>query len=245
MLLALDTSTLTLSLALVEKAPSGEVRVVERWEQGPPRKQSEMLPGVIGELLARHGVKLEALEGLVVGLGPGSFTGLRIGLASAKALAYAAGIRLAGVSSLAAVALEGPEGQLLIPTAVARLDELYAGFYRRRGETLEQVEPEQAMPPAELAQRIAATPDAYALGPAIAEYRAKLEAAGAPADRLSDVPRWPSAVAIARLARLPEAYDAQAVFALEPHYVRASEAERNPKFPPLPGPAPAARLKED
>jgi tRNA threonylcarbamoyladenosine biosynthesis protein TsaB len=245
MLLALDSSTLTLSLALVERAPDGEVRVLELLEEGPPRKQSEMLPGIVGELLARHGVKLPQLEGIAVGLGPGSFTGLRIGLASAKALAYAAGIRLTGVSSLEAVALDGPEGKLLVPTAVARLDELYAGFYRREGNGVRLVEPETAMPPQELAQRLAATPDALALGPSVAEYRQKLEAAGAPPDRLQDLPRWPSAVAIARLARLPETYEPQAVFALEPHYVRASEAERNPKFPPLPGPAPTSRLKED
>ncbi len=219
--------------------------VVEHVTRGPPQKQSELLPGVIGELLARHAVRLEALEGLAVGLGPGSFTGLRIGLATAKALAYAARVRLAGVSSLRAVALEGPEGRLLIPSAVARQDELYAGFYRRRGEALEEVEPEQALRPAELAARLAATEDALALGPSIAEYRAKLEAAGAPPERLQDAPPWPSAVSIARLARLPEAFEPQAVFSMEPHYVRASEAERNPKFPPLPGAAPTSRLKED
>jgi len=245
MLLSLDTSTLTLSLALVERSPAGGLRVVELVEQGPPKKQSEMLPGVIGELLERHGVKLPSLEGIAIGLGPGSFTGLRIGLASVKALAYAAGVPLVGVSSLAAVALEGPEGKLLVPSAVARQDELYAGFYRRRGDAVEAVEPEQAFPPAELAQRLLQEADALALGPSIAEYREKLIAAGAPPERLSDAPRWPSALSIATLAKLPAAYDAQAVFALEPHYVRPSEAERNPKFPPLPGPAPASRLKED
>src|SRR5215217_5082150 len=110
MLLALDTSTLTLSLALVERMDDegggGGVRALEHHVVGPPAKQSEVLPGVIGELLARHGVKLAELEGLVVGLGPGSFTGLRIGLSAAKALAYAAGLKLVGASSLAALALE-------------------------------------------------------------------------------------------------------------------------------------------
>jgi len=245
MLLALDTSTLTLSLALVEGTSMGGLRLVELVEAGPPKKQSELLPGLIGELLGRHGVKLAALEGILIGLGPGSFTGLRIGLSSVKALAYAAELRVAGVSSLAAVALEGPEGRLLVPSAVARHDELYAGFYRRRGEGVEAVEPEQAFSPSELAQRLTQFSDAVALGPSIAEYREKLVAAGAPSECLLDAPRWPSALSIARLGRLPETFDATAVFALEPHYVRASEAERNPRFPPLPGPAPASRLKED
>jgi tRNA threonylcarbamoyladenosine biosynthesis protein TsaB len=55
----------------------------------------------------------------------------------------------------------------------------------------------------------------------------------------------PSAVALAHLAPPPGPYLAQALFALEPHYLRGSGAEENPKFPPLPGPPPAARLKED
>jgi tRNA threonylcarbamoyladenosine biosynthesis protein TsaB len=52
----------------------------------------------------------------------------------------------------------------------------------------------------------------------------------------------PSAFALARLATWPAAYDAQAVFALEPHYLRGSGAEENPKFPPLPGVESKARL---
>ena len=67
MFLALDTSTLTLSMALLERRVSAEgpLNVVEHVLLGPPRKQSEMLPGVVGELLDRHGVKLAELEGIV------------------------------------------------------------------------------------------------------------------------------------------------------------------------------------
>src|SRR5438874_383636 len=128
MFLALDTSTLTLSVALCERLPSassaeGTLRVIAHDVQGPPKKQSELLPDAIDQLLRAHGVKLADLEGIAVGLGPGSFTGLRIGLASAKALAYGAGIKLAGTSSLRAAALEGPEGHTLFVSAVARLDD--------------------------------------------------------------------------------------------------------------------------
>jgi tRNA threonylcarbamoyladenosine biosynthesis protein TsaB len=240
MLLALDTSTLTLSLALVEGA-----RVVEHVVRGPPHRQSELLPTVVEELLGRHGVGLRELEGLAVGLGPGSFTGLRIGLSTVKALAYAAGLRVAGASSLAAVALEGPEGPPLYVLAVARKDDLYLGRYRRRGSTVEPLGPEEAMSPEEVAARLAAEPEALALGPAVAEYRKALEAQGVSSERLLAEPALPSAVAVARLARLPEQQTLEQLFALEPHYVRASEPERNPKFPPLPGPVPTARLKED
>ncbi|XXF75921.1 tRNA (adenosine(37)-N6)-threonylcarbamoyltransferase complex dimerization subunit type 1 TsaB [Myxococcaceae bacterium GXIMD 01537] len=244
MFLSLDTSTLTLSMALVEREGEG-LRVLEHVVVGPPHKQSEVLPGAIGELLARHGVALRDLEGLAVGLGPGSFTGLRIGLASLKALAYAAGLKVAGVSSLAAVALEGPEGPPLCCLAVARKDDLYFGRYRRAGHTVELLEPETAMSPEEVAARLAAEPEALALGPALVDYRAALESRGVAGSRLLSAPTFPSAVEVARLARFPQAQSLEALFALEPHYVRASLPEMNPKFPPLPGPAPTARLKED
>ena len=245
MFLSLDTSTLTLSLALVERAPDGALRTLEHVVVGPPRKQSELLPGIIGELLERHGATLPALEGLVVGLGPGSFTGLRIGLATVKSLAYATKLKVAGASSLAAVALEGPEGVPLYCLAVARKDDLYLGAYVRQGGTVEPLEPETAMSPAEVAARMAAEPRAVALGPALVDYRAALESQGVAPHRLLAAPAFPSAVALAQLARFPEAQSLDALFAMEPHYVRASEPERNPKFPPLPGPAPTARLKED
>ncbi len=243
MILSLESSTLTLSLALVEQAP--ELRVIEEVQFGPPRKVSEMLPGVVGELLERHGVKLAELRGIAIGLGPGSFTGLRIGLATAKALAYASRLPLAGASSLATVALEGPEQVTLLPIAVARQQELYVGAYRRTGDTVEALAPEDAMTPAVLAEWIQAQPDAVVLGPAVPDYRAQLEGLGVPKERILEQGVVPSAVNLARLVRMPDAFDAQTLFALEPHYVRASAAELNPKFPAPAGPAPTARIRED
>jgi tRNA threonylcarbamoyladenosine biosynthesis protein TsaB len=120
-LLCLDASTLTLSLALV--APDG--RVVEALEVGPPQRQSDVLPTVVAELLGRHGLTPASLTGFVAGLGPGSFTGLRIGLATAKGLAYALKVPIVGASSLAALALEGPRDVELFCCAVVKKGELY------------------------------------------------------------------------------------------------------------------------
>jgi tRNA threonylcarbamoyladenosine biosynthesis protein TsaB len=239
-LLALDTSTLTLSLALLE--PGGAVR--EEIKVPPPRRTSEVLPGEIEALLARHGLSPRALTGLVVGLGPGSFTGLRIGLGTIKGLAWALKLPVAGVSSLAALALEGPEGIELCCAAPVKRGELYLGRYRREGQALTPLQPEQALLLADFAAAVRAT-EGVVLGPAVFEYGAKLIELGVPAEKLRAEPAVPSAVCLARLAKLPAAYDAQALFALEPHYLRGSGAEDNPKFPPLPGPAPSARLKED
>ncbi|HYV45560.1 MAG TPA: tRNA (adenosine(37)-N6)-threonylcarbamoyltransferase complex dimerization subunit type 1 TsaB [Myxococcaceae bacterium] len=244
MFLALDTSTLTLSMALVEQGPW---RAVDAVALGPPRKQSELLPGEARALLERHRLSFQDLEGIAVGLGPGSFTGLRIGLATAKGLAYAASVPLAGASSLQALALDAAaagRGPLALPVAVARQNELYVAAYRVDGDVAAAVEPEQALPLAEAAAFLLRCEGAV-VGPAVREYREKLQALGVPAARLFDEPSFPTARSVCALARWGDAGDAQKMFALEPHYVRPSEAERNPKFPPLPGPAPSARMKED
>ncbi len=236
MLVSLDTSTLTLSLALL--APAGEV-VAQRFV-GPPQRQSEVLPGEIQALLAAHGKTLRDVTGFVAGLGPGSFTGLRIGLATLKGLAYALKVPVAGVSSLAALAHEAAAGAVFA-CAVVKKGELYVGRYD--GATL--VRPEYSLTVAQLADALKAEPTAKMIGPALTEYRAPLEALGVAASSFAEGPLVPSAVSLARLARLPTSYVAQDVFALEPHYLRGSGAEENPKFPPLPGVEPRARLKED
>ncbi|MBX7100849.1 MAG: tRNA (adenosine(37)-N6)-threonylcarbamoyltransferase complex dimerization subunit type 1 TsaB [Myxococcaceae bacterium] len=241
MRLALDTSTLTLSLALARDG--GEL--VEHVVRGPPERQSVLLPAVVHELLARHGVALEALEGFVVGLGPGSFTGLRIGVASLKGLAFALQRPLVGVSSLKAVALEGPEGRRLWPIAQVKKGELYLGQYRREGAQVHELAPEAVHTVASLAGLAAANPDALLLGPAVQEYGPALTALGVSPGQLSVGPAFPSAVSLLSLAGPLPAYDAQALFALEPRYLRSSGAEDNPKFPPLPGLEPRARLKSE
>ena len=103
--------------------------------------------------------------------------------------------------------------------------------------------PEEAWTDAELARWLDGEPAARVVGPAVHEAAEALRVAGVPETRLLLQPDIPSAWAVAQLARMPAAFDLQALSALEPHYLRASEAERNPKFPPLPGPAPTARIR--
>lgn len=238
--LGLDTSTLTLSVALLRREQGG-FSVIEDVAVGPPRKQSEILPGAIGELTARHGLKIKDLGGIVVGIGPGSFTGLRIGLSSAKALSYAHQIPLVGVSSLRAASTEGPPDKTLFVIAVARVDDLYLGRYKSSGERLSD---EEALSPTELKARLDAEPDAIVIGPAAAEYGPKLVAFGLHPDRILVKGAVPNASALVRLADWPAVYNEQTTFSLEPHYIRTSGAEMNPKYPPLPGPEPTARLKD-
>ncbi len=238
MWLGLDTSCLTLSLALVR--PGGEL--VEHVLVPPPTKQSEALPSAIEALLERHQLTTKALTGLVGGLGPGSFTGLRIGLSCLKGFSYALRIPLVGVSSLEALAVDGPDATELFCASVVKKNELYLGRYRRDGTTVTALEPETSLPIDAFAERLKAAPAARMVGPAVPDYRVALEALGVSPSQLLDAPHVPSAVALVRRSTLPVAYDQAAAFALEPHYLRGSGAEENPKFPPLPGVDAKARL---
>ncbi|HUM12199.1 MAG TPA: tRNA (adenosine(37)-N6)-threonylcarbamoyltransferase complex dimerization subunit type 1 TsaB [Myxococcaceae bacterium] len=240
MIVALDSSTFTLSVAVGRQ---GDPAPLAAERLGPPARMSDLLPGALLALLARAGLTLADVRGFVVGLGPGSFTGLRIGLATVKGLAYARRVPVTGASSLAALALEGPEAIPLGAVAVARRGELYLGRYRRTGEQVEALAAEEACTEADLGRWLASEPTARVLGPAVHEGREALLAAGIPEVRLLETPDIPSAWAVARLAGELPAFDLQTLSALEPHYVRASEAERNPRFPPLPGPAPGARIR--
>jgi tRNA threonylcarbamoyladenosine biosynthesis protein TsaB len=237
-ILALDSSTLTLSLALVRR----DGAVLDEQSIPPPTRQSQVLPEALTALLAKHALTLEDVSAFVVGLGPGSFTGLRIGLATIKGLAFTLQVPAVGVSSLAALALEGPAGATIFSCAMVKKGEVYLGRYTHEGRALA---PETSLTVAQLGDALKAEPAARMIGPALIETRAALEGQGVSAAQLLAGPLVPSAKALVKLATIPPAYDAQALFALEPHYLRGSGAEENPKFPPLPGVEAVARLKED
>jgi tRNA threonylcarbamoyladenosine biosynthesis protein TsaB len=188
------------------------------------------LPEAAFEMLAEHDVEAAGLQGIAVGLGPGSFTGLRVGLSMAKAWAYAACLPLAGVSSLAALALEGPREKPLWATGVFRRGEVYAGLFLHTPEgRVEVLEAERTFEVAQLAARLKASPKSVALGSGANTFREAFLAEGVSPGQLLDFPLWPSAAAVARLA-LFSPFDKEALFALAPSYVRGSGAEENPLF---------------
>jgi len=238
---AVDTATLTLSCALVELSPSGPSLLAERTEHspakpppgGPPGGHGVKLPGALNDLLVAADLKLPDIEAYAVGLGPGSFTGLRIGLATWKGLAYANRRPIAGASSLAAMAAQAadqaPEGTLLVPLLDARKGEVYAGFYRAAARRMVAVHPEAALAPTSLLDRLAGLGPAVGFGEGYQAFRVELASALPP---LAGGPATPSAFQVAALAapRLHgAAFDQKALSALEPHYLRPSEAEV--KFP--------------
>src|SRR5687768_4018618 len=99
-LLAFDTSTETLSVAV-----QAGTAVLEHTDAGGPRASALLIP-VVEDLLARAGLRLEGLDAIVFGRGPGSFTGLRTAAAVAQGLGFGAGVAVLPLDTLLAVAEE-------------------------------------------------------------------------------------------------------------------------------------------
>ena len=175
-LLGLDTSTSAAS-ACVLRADGESFEVVSPPErlQDPPSQAAELLPAV-AEAMARAGVGWRDLDAIAVGMGPGTFTGLRIGIATARALASANDLPLRPVSSLAALAA-GIEAPLRLPLIDARRGELFGALYE--GGT--RLWPPFAARPEDVIERVredSFTP--LAAGDGSVRFRGMLEEAGIP-----------------------------------------------------------------
>lgn len=97
------------------------------------QKHSDLLVPMLMGLLAESGLGLKQLDGLAYGMGPGSFTGLRIACGVAQGLALGADLPVLGISTLETLAEEAGEDQVLA-CLDARMNEVYAALYRRQGE---------------------------------------------------------------------------------------------------------------
>ena len=127
--LALDTTTRTPTCALVVDA------VVEAaWEGRSDESPAAQLPMGLQDVLALAGRRMADLEVLAVAVGPGSFTGLRVGIATMQGLAVALGLPLLGVSSLEALSAHAAAADRRAEVVAAWVDawrgEVYAGVYR-------------------------------------------------------------------------------------------------------------------
>ncbi|MEK7474292.1 MAG: tRNA (adenosine(37)-N6)-threonylcarbamoyltransferase complex dimerization subunit type 1 TsaB [Candidatus Coatesbacteria bacterium] len=120
--------------SLAEALRSGSV--VERSGASEFARHSDVVYGLLEGALRGARIRLADLDGIAVSIGPGSFTGLRVGLTVAKVLARFGGIGLAAVPTLEAMAAEGMAGStetVCVPSVDARRGEVYAAVYRRAG----------------------------------------------------------------------------------------------------------------
>ena len=144
-ILGIETSTELGSLALVE-----EGEVLAQGDIDTYLKQSARLIPLLDELLEGLGWEIKNLEGIGIGLGPGSFTGIRVGLAVAQGIAYGRKIPLCGVGSFEALAMgaSSAEGKVAI-ISDARRGRLYGALYEKRRNSLQELKPPRIMTPEE------------------------------------------------------------------------------------------------
>jgi tRNA threonylcarbamoyladenosine biosynthesis protein TsaB len=218
--LGFDTATAATAVAVL--VPGGDV-FEARHDPAPGERpgHATRLLGLVEEALTAAGVDACDLERVAVGVGPGSFTGLRIGVASARALAQSTGAGLLGVSTLRTLAAAAPpdRGGPALAVIDARRGEAFAAAWR--GSTL--LMPPAALSPEELARAAGGLPPpVLAVGDGALRFRASLEAAGAvvppDGDRLHRV----SAAVTCRLGAEGEPGPPDAVV---PDYLRVPDAE--------------------
>jgi tRNA threonylcarbamoyladenosine biosynthesis protein TsaB len=230
-ILAFDTATPATAVAL-----SGADHVIYTARHDPfagerPGHATRLLP-LVARVLDRAGVGWEEVDRIAVGVGPGTFTGLRIGIATARALARARGIPLVGVSTLQALALARPDPDA-VPAGMdavfavldARRGEVYAASWRidEAGEFENALLLPRALAPEALAELIRPlAPATLAIGDGAIAFREVLERSG------SFIPEDDSPlhkVTATNHCRLAENLEGGVPDEVRPDYLRAPDAE--------------------
>jgi tRNA threonylcarbamoyladenosine biosynthesis protein TsaB len=218
-ILALDTTTKTGSCELMR-----DRRLMDERTTDPAQSQASRLPGDLMALLHDAGVALDEVDVFAVAVGPGSFTGLRVGIATMQGLAFAGGKPLIGISAfdaLAAIAAAMPAAPARVATWVdAWRGEVFAARYENGVE----VEPPLVAHPEAL---LAGLGDAAAtfIGDAAGTYRELIRAA-MPGAVIAEPPSPPLAATLASLAAAATAAGHRPPpHAIRPLYVRRPDVE--------------------
>jgi tRNA threonylcarbamoyladenosine biosynthesis protein TsaB len=223
--LGIETATPRGSVALCSNgAVLGELSLTN------PRSHSERLLPSVETLLKAASLTVKDLTAVSVSVGPGSFTGLRIGVAAAKGLAFSLGVPLFGIPTLEVLAANASPGRGPACAVIdARRGEVFAALFRSSGEKPVRVRRERIMTPAELAASL--PPETLVLGDLPAELTDLLPSRGK--RRVSLAPAHQNAPRAAVVALRGETFLAEGrpseTQTLVPLYLRPSDAEANVK----------------
>jgi tRNA threonylcarbamoyladenosine biosynthesis protein TsaB len=199
--------------------------VVGRFDLDPARRHARDLAAGVERLLADAGLTARGLAGVMVGVGPGGYTGLRVGLASAKALAYAVGCPLVAVPTFHAIAEQAPsEVASLLVVADALQGLAYVQRFARRDGVW--------MPADELRIALAAdwlpwaAGDVWLSGPGLVAHSSLVPCH---ARVVPESDREPRVEGLLRAGRRLTPVTREELFRLEPLYLRGSSAEEKAK----------------
>lgn len=219
--LGIDTATRVCSVAVCDNK-----KILGCLEVNVGLTHSEGLVPQLETLLKLARVEKKQLELIAISRGPGSFTGLRIGMATAEAMAYALGLPLVAVDTLKAIAYNLPvAGVRLVPVLDAQKGNLYVGSYRWEEDRLVESGPVRIAAAKELAAQLQEGKE-----PAILMGECHRVPGTEKCDRVSLAPesaRLPrgSSVAILGAAQYVPGGDLHSYFGMDPFYIRRSEAE--------------------
>jgi len=198
-----------------------EGAVVQSRRLDEARRHARDLAAKVAEMLQTEGLEPADVAGVMVSIGPGSYTGLRVGIASAKTFAYATGCPLIAVPTFAAIAMQAPPDAKMVCVIA---DGLQGLVYRQEFETgraASELRIERA------AETLPFTPGCVSLtGPGIDVYAGLLPAH---ASLVSERDREPSLIGLFQAGQALLPVTRQELFALEPLYLRGSSAEEKAK----------------
>ncbi len=223
--LGFDTATGATAVALSDLAAGVELEARDDPPAGARPAHTAKLMPLIAELLGRAGVGWEAIDRIAVGIGPGTFTGLRIGVSTARALALGMTTPIVGVSTLQSLALGGAQAasDAVIAVVDARRGEVFAAAWPHESVRGEPLLAPRAFDPRELAElvpRLGRAP--LAVGDGAVEFVEVLERAGAVVPERDSSLHRVSAINHCRLGSglAPAAPDD-----IHPQYLRLPDAE--------------------
>ena len=226
-ILSVDTSTTTCTVGIVD----GDTLVAESVDASGQTHARHVM-GMIDDTLDRAALLVRDLEGFAVVTGPGTFTGLRIGISTVKGLAYALSRPLVGISSLAALAAQADlPAQQVCPVMDARRKEVYFGFYTLAAGVQKQIGPHRVSPPLEMIKNVRAP--CQFIGNGARMYQKMIQAELGPLALFSATSRdTVRAETIAGLAvRQFQKYDGRQLPDVSPYYIRKSDAELHSTIP--------------
>lgn len=220
--LALDTSHPVGSVAL---ARDGALLGTEQFRE--PASHLVALGHAVDGLLSGAGLSPSEIDRLAVVTGPGSFTGLRIGLSFAKGLHAATGVAMVTMDALRLLALPWLSKGRVVAMIDARRQEVYVAMYERtpRDPTqMKEIVAPRAVSPATWLPGLEVAPDVF-VGTGAAVHTSLIRASFSSAELPGDDALYPSTTHLATIAHRLEPLEENAVRTLEPLYVRASGAE--------------------
>ncbi len=224
-ILAIDTSSMVASAAIM-----AEEKLIAEYTINHKKTHSEQLMPIIQRTLKGCETSIEDIDVIAVANGPGSFTGLRIGAATAKGLAYALGIKVVAVPTLDGLAFNLPYCQgIICPIMDARRDQVYTALYKWDGDSFLKIKPHCAVSILELIENLKTLKERVIfLGDGVPVHRDTIE--GALKDRAYFAPNNANrqrASSIAALALdILKKNGAQKGHTFVPFYLRKSQAER-------------------